>query len=75
MPAPPPISNSIRRLRFDASEMTQQQLADAIGMTRQTIAAIEQNKYSPSLEAAFRIAEVFGVPIGEVFQWKAGEQK
>ncbi len=55
--------------------MTQQQLADAIGMTRQTIAAIEQNKYSPSLEAAFRIAEVFGVPIGEVFQWKAGEDK
>jgi putative transcriptional regulator len=75
MPAPPPISNSIRRLRFDANEMTQQQLADAIGMTRQTIAAIEQNKYSPSLEAAFRIAEVFGVPIGDVFQWKAGEQK
>lgn len=68
---PPPISNTIRRLRFDANEMTQQQLADKIGMTRQTIAAIEQNKYSPSLEAAFRIAEVFGVPIGDVFQWKA----
>jgi putative transcriptional regulator len=75
MPTPPPISNSIRRLRFDANEMTQQQLADAIGMTRQTIAAIEQNKYSPSLEAAFRIAEVFGVPIGDVFQWKTGDQK
>jgi putative transcriptional regulator len=71
---PPPISNTIRRLRFDANEMTQQQLADKIGMTRQTIAAIEQNKYSPSLEAAFRIAEVFGVPIGEVFKWKAGNQ-
>jgi putative transcriptional regulator len=69
---PPPISNTIRRLRFDANEMTQQQLADKIGMTRQTIAAIEQNKYSPSLEAAFRIAEVFGVPIGDVFKWKSG---
>jgi putative transcriptional regulator len=72
MPSPPPITNTIRRLRFDANEMTQQDLADRIGMTRQTIAAIEQNKYSPSLEAAFRIAEVFGVPIGEVFQWKSG---
>ena len=68
--APPPISNSIRRLRFDHGEMTQQDLADRIGMTRQTVAAIEQNKYSPSLEAAFRIAEVFGVEIGAVFQWK-----
>lgn len=73
--APPPITNTIRRLRFDANEMTQQELADRIGMTRQTIAAIEQNKYSPSLEAAFRIAEVFGVPIGEVFFWKAGPPK
>jgi putative transcriptional regulator len=71
MPPPPPITNTIRRLRFDHGEMTQQQLADRIGMTRQTIAAIEQNKYSPSLEAAFRIAEVFGVAIGDVFQWKA----
>ena len=52
--APPPISNTIRRLRFDRNEMTQQELADRIGMTRQTVAAIEQNKYSPSLEAAFR---------------------
>ncbi|MEO6013872.1 MAG: helix-turn-helix transcriptional regulator [Devosia sp.] len=75
MAAPPPISNTIRRLRFDADEMTQQQLADRIGMTRQTIAAIEQNKYSPSLEAAFRIAEAFGVEIGQVFQWKAGTPK
>ena len=75
MPAPPQITNTIRRLRFDANEMTQQQLADAIGMTRQTVAAIEQNKYSPSLEAAFRIAEVFGVPLETVFQWKAGEPK
>ncbi len=74
MPPPPPITNTIRRLRFDHGEMTQQQLADAIGMTRQTIAAIEQNKYSPSLEAAFRIAEVFGTDIGQVFQWKAAQQ-
>ncbi|WDQ97617.1 helix-turn-helix transcriptional regulator [Devosia sp. J2-20] len=70
MATPPPISNIIRRLRFDADEMTQQELADRIGMTRQTVAAIEQNKYSPSLEAAFRIAEVFEVEIGTVFQWK-----
>ena len=72
--APPPISNTIRRLRFDHNEMTQQELADRIGMTRQTVAAIEQNKYSPSLEAAFRIAEVFGVEIGAVFQWKKAEK-
>ncbi len=75
MPSPPPITNTIRRLRFDANEMTQQQLADAVGVTRQTIAAIEQNKYSPSLEAAFRIAEVFGVDINDVFQWKTGEKQ
>jgi putative transcriptional regulator len=73
--AAPPITNTIRRLRFDHNEMTQQDLADRIGMTRQTVAAIEQNKYSPSLEAAFRIAEVFGVPIGEVFFWKAEQPK
>ncbi len=72
--AAPPITNTIRRLRFDANEMTQQELADRIGMTRQTIAAIEHNKYSPSLESAFRIAEVFGVAIGDVFKWKAGPQ-
>ncbi|MGZ9114199.1 MAG: helix-turn-helix transcriptional regulator [Brevundimonas sp.] len=69
--SPPPISNRIRELRFHSSEMTQADLAARIGMTRQTIVAIEQNKYSPSLEAAFRIAEVFGVEITEVFQWKA----
>lgn len=74
MPPPPPITNTIRRLRFDHGEMTQQELADRIGMTRQTVAAIEQNKYSPSLEAAFRIAETFGVEIGMVFQWKADEK-
>ena len=66
----PPIINSIRRLRFEHGEMTQAELADRIGMTRQTIAAIEQGKYSPSLEAAFRIAQVFGVTITEVFGWE-----
>ena len=67
---PPPIANRVRELRFHAGEMTQADLAARIGMTRQTIVAIEASKYSPSLEAAFRIAEVFGVEIGEVFQWE-----
>jgi len=64
------ISNEIRRLRFERDEMTQQALADAIGLTRQTVIAIEKNKYSPSLEAAFKIAEVFGVTLDELFQYK-----
>jgi len=68
MPAPP-IANAIRRLRFEHGEMTQAELAQKIGMTRQTVAAIEQNKYSPSLEAAFRIARAFGASLEEVFQW------
>lgn len=68
--APPPIRNTIRTLRFHADEMTQGQLAEKIGMTRQTIVAIEQGKYSPSLEAAFRIAQVFDVPITDVFEWE-----
>lgn len=67
---PPPIRNRIRELRFHANEMTQADLAARIGMTRQTIVAMEQGKYSPSLEAAFRIAQVFGVELGEVFQWE-----
>ena len=67
---PPPIKNRIRELRFHAGEMTQAALAERIGMTRQTIVAIEQGKYSPSLEAAFRIAQVFGVPITDVFEWE-----
>ncbi len=67
---PPPIKNRIRELRFHAGEMTQADLAARIGMTRQTIVAMEQGKYSPSLEAAFRIAQVFGVEVGEVFQWE-----
>ena len=64
-----PIANQIRRLRFEAGEMTQSELAEKIGMTRQTVAAIEGGKYSPSLEAAFRIAQVFGVRLEDVFQW------
>jgi len=64
-----PISNQIRTLRFFADEMTQQELADRVGATRQTIHAIEAAKYSPSLELAFRIARVFDKTLDEVFQW------
>ena len=63
------IRNTIRRLRFDHGEMTQQELADKIGVTRQTVNAIELGKYSPSLEVAFRIAGVFRVPLDHVFQY------
>ncbi len=63
------VTNTIRTLRFHAGEMTQAALADKVGVTRQTIVAIEQGRYSPSLEVAFRIAHVFGVPLEEVFQW------
>ena len=66
-----PFTNDIRTLRFLAGEMTQGDLGDKVGVTRQTIAAIEQGKYSPSLEVAFRIAHVFGKPLEEVFQWTA----
>lgn len=62
------ISNRIRELRFRAGEMTQQALADSVGITRQTIIALEQGKYYPSLELAFLIAETFGVELKEVFQ-------
>jgi putative transcriptional regulator len=65
-----PITNTIRTLRFHHGEMTQQQLADRIGLTRQTVIAIEQGRYSPSLEAAFRIARVFGAPLEEVFRFE-----
>ena len=64
------VQNRIRRLRFDHGEMTQQILADRVGVTRQTVNAIELGKYSPSLEVAFRIARVFGVPLEEVFQFQ-----
>jgi putative transcriptional regulator len=63
------LSNSIRRLRFNAGEMTQQSLATAIGVTRQTIIAIEGDKYSPSLEIAFRIAHLFQVSVEEAFSY------
>jgi putative transcriptional regulator len=67
-----PFGNDIRTLRFLAGEMTQGDLGDKVGVTRQTIAAIEQGKYSPSLEVAFRIAHVFGKPLEEVFRWTGG---
>jgi len=63
------IKNQIRRLRFNANEMTQEELAKKAGVTRQTIIALEAQKYSPSLELAFRIAKVFDVPLEEVFQY------
>lgn len=63
------ITNQIRTLRFHHDEMTQQELAERIGVTRQTVNAIEGNKYSPSLEVAFRIARVFDVPLERVFQY------
>jgi len=66
------IRNQIRRLRFDNGEMTQQQLADKVGVTRQTIIAIEAGKYSPSLTLAFRIARTFGVRIEDVFEYEGG---
>ncbi len=65
-----PISNQIRLLRFQHGEMTQDQLAARIGVTRQTVAAIEKGKYSPTLEAAFRIAAVFDAPLDAVFQYQ-----
>lgn len=64
------IVNDIRALRAAAGEMTQQRLADEVGVTRQTIMAIEANKYSPSLEVAFRIARVFGVPLERAFRYQ-----
>jgi putative transcriptional regulator len=63
------ITNSIRALRFAHGQMTQAQLADRVGVTRQTIIAIEQGRYSPSLEMAFQIAQVFNVPLEDVFQY------
>ncbi|ATC94904.1 helix-turn-helix transcriptional regulator [Pseudoalteromonas tunicata] len=64
------LSNSIRTLRFLHNEMTQKQLAQAIGVTRQTVMAIEANKYSPTLEVAFKIALVFNLPLEEIFQYQ-----
>jgi putative transcriptional regulator len=64
------IRNNIRRLRFDRGEMTQEELATRAGCTRQTIIALEQGKYVPSIELAFKIARVFGVNVEEVFQYE-----
>jgi putative transcriptional regulator len=64
------ISNNIRRLRFDNNEMTQEELAERAGCTRQTIIALEQGKYVPSIELAFKIARVFGVTLEEVFRYE-----
>jgi putative transcriptional regulator len=67
------IRNEIRRLRFENGEMTQQELAEKIKVTRQTVNAIEQGKHSPSLEAAFRISAVFGKPLESVFHYSPDE--
>ena len=69
------ITNNIRKLRFFADEMTQLELAEKAGASRQTIVALEAGKYTPSLELAFRIANVFNVEIGEVFECRAEEEK
>lgn len=73
MPRKLEITNEIRKLRFFANEMTQQELAEKAGVSRQTIIAVEAGKYAPSLELAFRIADAFGVKIGEVFDCRAEE--
>jgi putative transcriptional regulator len=65
------ITNQIRRLRFDNDEMTQEELANRAGCTRQTIIALEQGKYVPSLELSFKVAKAFGVPLEEVFQYES----
>jgi putative transcriptional regulator len=69
MVKPTKVTNHIRSLRFAASEMTQAELADRVGVTRQTIIAIEQGRYSPTLEMAFRIARALGMPLDEVFEY------
>ena len=74
MVKPTRVTNSIRALRFTRDEMTQAELADRIGVTRQTVIAIEQGRYSPSLEMAFRIAHVFGVGLDAVFQYTPDRQ-
>ena len=67
------ITNTIRKLRFERNEMTQQDLAERVGVTRQTINAIELGKYSPSLEVAFRIAAAFNAPLEQVFQYRKSD--
>jgi putative transcriptional regulator len=73
MVRPTRVTNEIRRLRFSNGEMTQAELAERVGVTRQTIIAIEQGRYSPSLEMAFQIAHVFNVPLDKVFQYQVTE--
>ncbi|MBU1587314.1 MAG: helix-turn-helix transcriptional regulator [Actinobacteria bacterium] len=73
MVKPTSVTNSIRALRASHGDLTQAELADRIGVTRQTVIAIEQGRYSPSLELAFQIARVFGVPLDDVFQYPAGD--
>ncbi|MBC8504520.1 MAG: helix-turn-helix transcriptional regulator [Anaerolineales bacterium] len=68
------ISNNIRKLRFFNDEMTQQELAQKVGVTRQTIIAMEKGKYSPSLELAFRIALAFDVPLTEIFSYDSEDE-
>ncbi|MBB0246864.1 helix-turn-helix domain-containing protein [Streptomyces alkaliphilus] len=74
MVKPTGVTNRIRALRFANGEMTQAELADRIGVTRQTVIAIEKGRYSPSLEMAFRIARVFGVSLDDVFQYPDPEE-
>ena len=73
MVKPTTVTNRIRALRFEHDEMTQAELGRRIGMTRQSVIAIEQGRYSPSLETAFRIAQVFEVPLDDVFQYNEEE--
>ena len=75
MARPTRVTNSIRRLRFEHGEMTQAELAERVGVTRQTVIAIEQGRYSPSLEMAFQIAGAFDVPLDEVFRYPAHDEE
>lgn len=74
MVRPTQVTNRIRALRFAHGELTQAELAERIGVTRQTVIAIEQGRYSPSLEVAFKIAQVFAVPLDDVFQYPGSEE-
>jgi putative transcriptional regulator len=75
MVRPTRVTNDIRRLRFERGEMTQAELAEGVGVTRQTIIAIEQGRYSPSLEMAFQIAGALGVTLDEVFHYPAASKE
>ena len=75
MVKPTRVTNAIRALRFRADEMTQAELARRLGVTRQTVIAIEQGRYSPSLEMAFQIAGVFGVPLDDVFHYPTSDEE